>query len=222
MVRNLPKIGVLFVAALTVSYVAVGEDGSPGTTGPDVWPDSCSCEVTFDRTFSGNYRPGEPYDVITARPDGAGETLADIGVRIDVTVRNYQGVPIARLPPTDVALWSPSLCFCAGSIHADAVTDENGKTSFTGAFAAGGCAPSLDVYAEGRWICNVPVKVNSPDVGGATSPCHTDASDLAEFAARFGDPDRWDICFDFNESGPPTINASDLAGFAAALGSRCQ
>ena len=93
---------------------------------------------------------------------------------------------------------------------------------------AGGCVTSLQLYADGVFICTlrgpspaeVTVKINSTD-GGVSSPCFTDSSDLASFAARIGKPAQYNICWDYNETGGPTIDSSDLAFFAAVIGAAC-
>ena len=79
---------------------------------------------------------------------------------------------------------------------------------------------SLDIYSAGTLLCTVPVGINSTDTGLA-SPGFVDAGDLAAFAGVLGIAARYNVCFDYNESGPPTINAGDLAYFAAALGAAC-
>ena len=41
-------------------------------------------ELSFARTFTGSYRPGEPHDVLTINPAGTGDTLDDAGIRLRV------------------------------------------------------------------------------------------------------------------------------------------
>lgn len=66
------------------------------------------------------------------------------------------------------------------------------------------------------------VKINSPDAAQqGTSPCYTDSSDLAAFAQRIGRPSLYSICFDYNETGGPTIDASDLSMFASYIQAAC-
>ena len=182
--------------------------------------DSIRVEVTFNGTYNGTYRPGEPYDYLTVTPDGTGETLADTGILVEVFAVSPQGDPYVGIPASEIVLFSPDLDFCFPLNPADGPTDENGYTTFTGTIGAGGCVQSLDVYIDGIFIAQIPININSPDFSGV-SALHVDASDLAQFAQRLGDEDGWDICFDFNESGPPTIDASDLAFFALHLGKAC-
>lgn len=182
--------------------------------------------LTFDRTYTGNYRPGEPYDYITINPAGTGETLEDTGITLRIRALCVpigapldQGQPIVGLPADEIVLFSTSLCMCE-SKHPDHETDAEGWTEFTGTIAGGGCSQGLYLFVEGVYVDTIPVNINSTDAG-TTSPCHTDAGDLAVLAEKLGVPEEWDICFDYNESGPPTIDTGDLAFFAQHVGAAC-
>ena len=183
-------------------------------------------EVPFSRHFEGTYRHGEPFDVVTIRPDGGGETFADAGIEIRVRLLcqpRYGGgpaKPIQGLPAEQIILFSYDLCLCSYKT-ADGPTDSEGWTTFSGSIAGGGCTESLTLWGDGIYFGTIPVRVNSTDVGGATSACVTDASDLAVLSTVLGRPSAYSICFDYNESGSP-VDASDLAYFAAALGAHCQ
>ena len=118
-------------------------------------------------------------------------------------------------------LFHPGLCICPGGNIADAATDAEGHTTFTGTIAGGGCVESLSVFADGVALGTVPVKTTSPDAAPA-SPCYVDASDIAAMAQVLGSISRYTPCFDFNGSGPPTVDQSDLAFFAPFLGAQCQ
>jgi len=194
-----------------------------------VCADSSYCTVTFTRTYTMNYNPGQPYDYVTVAPNGRGETFAQLGITIRVFLKNCQGEPLVGVPAQQITLFNPSLCICTGGAISDAGTDANGMATFSGSIRAGGCAQSVDVYADGVFICtlrsspgNVSVKINSPDnAQQGTSPCFTDADDLVIMASRLGRPAFYNICQDFNESGGPTLDSSDLAYFAAVLGAGC-
>ncbi len=138
------------------------------------------------------------------------------------------------MPPQGVQLFSDDLCICPGGADSDAGTDVNGCATFTGTLRAGGCATSIDVYADGVFICTLmdgsgrTVKFNSSDQAhNLTSPCFTDASDLAGFAAAFGQSASGSsfvgphVCFDYNERDA-NIDSADLAGFASRLRAACQ
>ena len=193
-----------------------------------VCADSSYCTVTFTRTYTMNYNPGQPYDYVTIAPDGRGETFAATGITIRVFLKNCQGQPLVGVPAQQVNLFSPSICICPGGAISDAGTDENGMATFSGSMKAGGCTTSVDVYADGVFIGTlrgpspalVTVKLNSTD-GGSSSPCFTDSSDLARLAARIGKPAQYTICFDYNETGGPTIDSGDLAFLAGVIGAAC-
>ena len=102
--------------------------------------------------------------------------------------------------------------------------------TFSGTLKASGCVTRVDVYAEGTYIDTVrgpgpdlvSVKLNSTDAASqGISPCFTDSADLAGFAARIGKPAQYSICWDYNESGGPTIDSADLAFFASVIGAAC-
>src|SRR5262249_50822580 len=66
-------------------------------------PDSCQVVVHFARTYSGNYRPGQPYDTITIAPGGRGETFAGTGITIDVQLRTAgTGQPMVGVPREEI------------------------------------------------------------------------------------------------------------------------
>jgi hypothetical protein len=204
-----------------------------------VCPDSSYCLVTFGQTYGGTWMPGQPRDYVTMSPNGAGETFAANGVDIRVYLRNCQGQALVGIPFQDVTIFSSNLCICPGGAVSDAGTDAQGIARFTGTLRAGGCVDILQVYADGIFICELrnrpsrsdppggtpTVKINSPDAGGATSPCFTDASDFALFLVRngtgVGNPN-YHVCQNFAlEDG--TIDASDFAFLNQFLAvGRCQ
>ncbi len=184
-----------------------------GTAAADiVCPDSSRATATFATSKNR----------VTVAPNGAGETFSGTGITIDVYLKNCNGGPLVGVPAQEIVLYNSGLCICPGGNIADAATDINGHTTFTGTMRAGGCVENLQVYADGVAI-GIPlqVKTNSPDAPPA-SPCAVDASDLSALASRLGNSAQYTICFDLNESGPPTIDASDLSFFASLLGAQCQ
>ena len=211
-----------------------------------VCADSSYCEVVFNRTYNRfSQFVGQPYDYVTVHPDGSGESFANadglnqgdrlLDIEIRVYVRNCSGEPLVGMPAQQVQLFSNALCICPGGADSDAGTDANGCARFTGTLRAGGCATSIDVYADGVFICTLmdsngrTVKFNSGDQAhNLTSPCYTDASDLAGFARAFtqlasGSSDVGPhVCFDYNEGGSLNIDTGDLASFASLLGRACQ
>jgi hypothetical protein len=215
---HLTYLGVAAVALLAAAGAAGAQSWNCGGDNLELYP-IAAVDLHFDRQFTGTYRPGEPYDVVTILPDGTGETLAQTGIRLRIRVRcSFMGQPldpIPGIPAEEMVLWSASLCGGGAALQADRPTDSEGYTEFTGTMAGGGCAESLRLYIEGVYAAAIPIRINSPDTGSA-SPCLVDQSDLAALAAHLGIPAQNSICFDYNESG--TIDASDLAFFAAAIG----
>jgi len=183
-----------------------------GTAAADiVCPDSSYCTVAFATTK----------DRVTIAPNGAGETFAATGITIRVFLKNCQGAPLVGVPLQEIVIFNSGLCVCPGGNVADAATDANGSTTFSGTIRGGGCVENLSIFADGVNVCTIPVKTNSADRPPA-SPCAVDAGDLAAFAVALGSIPNYTICFDLNESGPPTVDAGDLAGFASFLGAGCQ
>ncbi len=200
--------------------------------------DSSYCTVVFNRTYgAASQFTGQPYDYVSIAPDGTGETFANVNginevdalndIDIQVYLRNCQGQPLVGVPAQEIVLFNSQLCICPGGNISDAGTDQLGRARFTGTMAAGGCVTSLNVFADGVLICQLnsggrTVKTNSPDYAHqGTSPCFSDAGDLAFFATQLGANATGRICSDFNELGS-TVNAGDLAYFAAFLGAACQ
>ena len=207
-------IAMLFLGGSERAAAQVVSNGHPNV-------DSCSVVAQFAQTYTRNYRNGEPYDFVTIAPDGRGETFAGTGISITVILRYATGTPAAGIPREAIQIYNPNLCICPGGSIADAPTDITGTTTFSGTIAGGGCAEMHSIYVEGLFIGTIPVKINSTDAVSA-SPCFTDGADLSALAARLGRPEAWSICFDYNESGPPTIDAGDLAFFASTLGAACR
>lgn len=231
------------VVAMTVALLAACLVGP--VAADVVCPDSSYCEVVYNRTYPGSSQfAGDPYDYVTVAPSGAGETFTNadginqgdgmLDIEVRVYLRNCAGDPLVGVPPQQINLFSNALCICPGGADSDLGTDANGCATFTGTLNAGGCASSIDVYADGIFICTLmdgaarTVKINSTDQAHLlASPCFTDASDLAGFASVFGQPANGvysgspGACWDYNEQGA-NIDASDLAGFASVLGAACQ
>jgi len=209
---------LLALAATTVSAQVSHCDCVPMDTCEGILAD---VDLQFSRVFEGAYRPGEPYDVLTIDPACTGETFEEMGITLRVRLRcELSGLFLVGLPAEDIILFNTQVCMCSGYKTADAPTDENGWTTFSGTICGGGCATSLTLIADGIFVTNIPIRTNSPDIATA-SPCHVDASDLSALAQRLGRPESYNICFDYNESGPPTIDAGDLSYFASTLGNQC-
>ncbi len=163
-----------------------------------------------------------------ACPQGDGSSLSDIGAVITVTVTDYGGYPITRVPASDVWLigCEDNIVLCGGSaaINADSMTNDNGVTTISGRLAAGGCDSELLVVVMGivasvpgdpnTPLC-LPYETKSPDVtgdGGVVDQV-VDIVDLAAFAAGFVSPPKpYDACLDFNCDG--IVDIVDFSIFA--------
>jgi len=186
-----------------------------------VCPESTTVSVGFDCSFTGSYQPGQPYDRLTIMPDGSGETLAAVGIHVDVRVHDCSGNPVVGLPASSIVLYSSALCICAGGNIADGPTDAEGRTTFSGTIRGGGCVESLLVFVDRTAVASIPVRTNSPDRGPVASPCSIDAGDdgfFARFGQRAGETG-YTICYDYNEDG--AIDLHDLIVYGAHLGAAC-
>jgi hypothetical protein len=206
------EVSQMFKKSLVVTMVAMIAASFAGTAFADiVCPDSSYCQVTFTDPAKNR---------VTIAPAN-GETFAATGITIRVYLKNCAGAPLVGVPAQEVVIFNSALCICPGGNIADAATDVNGCTTFSGTIRGGGCVENLTIFADGVAICTIPVKTNSPDHVPA-SPCFVDAADISGLAFVLGRQDRYDICKDYNESGPPTVNAGDVSFFAALLGTACQ
>ena len=116
--------------------------------------------------------------------------------------------PLAGVPAELITLSHEFLCTCAGGNIADAATDENGYTTFSGTLSAGGCVRSLQLRVDGIDVCQVAVATNSPDDFFA-QPCVVGADEGAAISGIMGNPAAYTICFDLNEDG--SVDATDWA-----------
>jgi len=172
-------------------------------------------QLSFDRTFTGSYRTGQPHDVLTIDPAGTGDTFDAAGIHLRVRLYcQFSEQPVVG----EVAVLFSSHLLGSMYFTASMPTDSEGWTEFHGTMRGGGCAPGLSLFVAGCGVMTFPIKVNSPDTALA-SPCAVDAGDLSALAARLGIPANYSICSDFNEDG--AVDAGDLSAFAAVLGSAC-
>ena len=149
-------------------------------------------------------------------PQGDGSTLADGGNEICVTVKNDLGQPIVGMLGTDFWLVGcTNLCLCggSGSSNADAATDINGQTQFSGGMAAGGCDTGLMVVVQGvvigcPAIC-LAIDVRSPDLDCNLA---VDLIDFALFSPHFPSNPAGDPCVDYDCNGE--VNLIDFSLFA--------
>ena len=150
-------------------------------------------------------------------PQGDGSLLSDGGNEICVTIRDNLGIPIEGILATDFWLIGcTNLCLCggSGSSNADAATDANGETQFSGGMAAGGCDTGLMVVCQGVIIGCPPtclaIMVVSPDI---TCDLFVNLADFSLFAPHFpSPPNSYEACMDFDCDGD--IDLVDFSLFA--------
>jgi hypothetical protein len=173
-----------------------------------VCPDSSYCQVSFATSK----------EWIRIVPGSGGETFAAAGITIAVYLKDCSGAPLVGVPSQDILLSNSNLCVCPEGNVADAATDGNGRTTFTGSLRAGGCVQSLQVVAQGVAIGTIPVKTRSPDHIPLT-PCSVDGDDLGLLAGHLGNPNGYIACLDYDDSG--VIDISDLVFWASFRGTNC-
>jgi len=99
-----------------------------------------------------------------------GET--DVNATITANLCDINGDPVFLYPASDVWLESNDLSkagftYCAGGTNADADSDINGDTTFSGTLFAGYSGEGAKVLVNGT-VINAPldIKFNSPDING--------------------------------------------------------
>jgi hypothetical protein len=189
---------------------------------------------------------------ISICPSGDFESIRDAceppGAQyIWIEARDTCGHPIPGIPWTDYWLNScdpaKQLCLCVSPIAADSLTGANGRTTFSGRIAGGGCTLTQGIWfaiqgkpilakpcGSGRLCLNVIIK--SPDltgwVWGEWKPDGLiNLSDLHTFSNSFntqqGVPPpagrAFNACCDFNDDGK--VDLVDLAIFSDHYQHRC-
>jgi hypothetical protein len=166
-------------------------------------------------------------------PDGSGRSLQDadplMGSLIDATIRvgliSEAGNPVAGVPAEDMWLEPTSgnfvQCFGAGG-YADAPTDINGTTTFSGSIPGGGSSAMGDgamlrLVIRGTPVLNqdMDIVLNSPDINGDLK---VDLSDTVLFVSRYQSGE-YDYAVDYSYDG--VVNLSDLVLYSQALNSAC-
>ena len=185
-----------------------------------------------------------------------GCTPASTNDYIWIEARDLTNLPIPGIPWTDYWLNACSsdptkqLCLCASPIVADSLTGANGKTSFSGRIAGGGCnIPVGSLGSQGIWIAiqgktiqNKPcppntgplclnINIKSPDlVGGPnfTPDCKVTVADLVPFSKSYNT--QWGVppppgkafnaCCDYNDD--TKCNLSDFGFLGLHYTHKCQ
>ena len=142
-----------------------------------------------------------------------------------VEVKDASGTGIADIPRTDFwiqACEAPLICLCPSAFVADSLTNADGRTTFSGVMAIGGCSLTGGLYisCQGKTFrdvatCQVPICIDmqivSPDING---DCAVNSSDLSFFGQSYnraaGDP-LYNDCCDYTDDD--VCNLSDFSFF---------
>jgi len=180
--------------------------------------------------------------VLMACPNGDGPTLDSKNLTISVRVLNgFTHLPVSGIPAAEMWLVGSNdgLYLCGGSAatDADAATDSEGRTTFSGALAVGGCDDALYVVIQGSILATetsqpygpctlitVPISVRSADLypqPGAYAPGGDGSiglSDWSLFTSLYQNG-TYDKCADFDGTGAENIG--DLAFIRAHYDHHC-
>ncbi len=176
---------------------------------------------------------------------GVGGTAQDF---IWIEARDLGNQPIQGIPWTDYWLNTCTgklLCLCATPITADSLTGADGKTTFQGRIAGGGCTVDgggIWIAIQGKQIAAKPcppvtgpkcltVWIKSPDLiggPGATPNCQVTLGDLGPFNLSYNaklvppnPPGKiYNPCCDYNDTNSVTL--SDLGQLGAHMNHKCQ
>jgi hypothetical protein len=168
-----------------------------------------------------------------------GTACGSTGAYIWIEAKDLSSLPIPGIPWTDYWLNAcdpaKQLCLCAQPIVADSLTGANGRTTFSGRVAGGGCTLSQGIWwaIQGKPIkakpCPNPLNlclnviIKGPDLTGAGGPpdCIVNLSDLVPFGASYNKPvgGGFNPCCDYNDDG--LCNLSDFAFFGTHYQHRC-
>jgi len=152
--------------------------------------------------------------------------------------------PMVGIPTTDYWFGAcdhdQQLYLCAGALVADSMTGRNGRTTFSGAIKAGGCAASGGIWIsiQGIIVTEAPYSPNplclgivmkSPDLTGPSGRPDgvVNLSDLVPFGSSYGTASgvppppgkTFNPCCDYNDDN--ACNLSDFAYFGLHYQHQC-
>jgi hypothetical protein len=136
-----------------------------------------------------------------------------------IEARDAANLPIPGIPWTDYWLNAcdplKQLCICVSPIGADSLTGANGRTTFGGRIAGGGCTLTQGIWwaIQGKPILAKPcgsdklclnVIIKSPDLTGAggNPDCNINLSDLVPFGTSYNKnlgQAGYNACCDYND-----------------------
>jgi hypothetical protein len=168
-----------------------------------------------------------PASTITIQitPAALGSNLGAVGATVTVTVRDGNGDVIVGYPFQDMSLdddGNGDLNFCPGGSTADANTDINGQSTFSGNLAGGGFSQAgLRVLLGGTPVTGGPtlglidIDVNSADLNGDRT---VNIADVGQFAFDFG-AGVYSFRSDLVADG--VLNIADVGNFATHVQEVC-
>lgn len=210
-------------------------------TTPGIGQGTCEpCENAAATTLQVSTTATQRVSVVVV-PDGSGDRLDNaqfwdgvpgstpsrVDATVNVRVETAAGDPVAGFAAVDLVLGSTAgnLALCQGAGSADAPTDANGGTTFSGAIAAGGIA---DVGSDERMLVvgtglnsvytsapGLEILFNSPDLNGDGE---VNLIDLAAFAPAFTSQ-TYDYAADYAWDG--TVDLRDFGVFSLAYSASC-
>ena len=174
--------------------------------------------------------------VLFCVPDGSGDDLTEaqvygagvhlvVDATLTATLYDAFGTPVSFYPLEDIWLESvqDALVFCTMGTVADAPTDAQGRTTFSGPFLVGGgmdptAGDKLELVVGGYTdpTARVDVYLLTPDLDGDRD---VDLSDVVVFVDLYWNDPAYHIAVDYYHDG--VLNLSDLVEFAGALNRTC-
>jgi hypothetical protein len=157
-----------------------------------------------------------------------------------IEARDASNNPIQGIPWTDYWLNScnpaKQLCLCASPVVADSLTGTNGRTTFSGRIAGGGCTLTQGLWwaIQGKPLYAQPcpsttklclnVIVKSPDLTGTggNPDCQIILGDLVPFGTTYNKNlgnGAYNACCDYNDDDK--CNLSDFAFFGTHYQHKC-
>jgi len=223
--RRIAAIIALVLIAVPCGAVAANVDACKSSAG-------LSCN-----NMTVTVCPRADYDFIS-------RACAGVNDYIWIVAKDTYNNPIPGIPWTDYWLnaCNPArqVYLCASPFAADSLTGPNGRTTFSGRIAGGGCNMEMNGATQGIWVaiqgkvvlgnkpnCDVnlclDVRVKSPDLTGPAGPDGiVNQSDLSVFIIGYNKQPpatQFNSCCDFNDDGD--TNLVDFALFRQHYGHRC-
>ena len=174
--------------------------------------------------------------VLFCVPDGSGDSLTEaqiygagvhsiVDATLTATLFDVFGAPVSFYPLEDIWLESvqDALVFCTMGTVADAPTDDQGRTTFSGPFLVGGgmdpmSGDRLELVVGGFTDSGAQVEVYliTPDLDGDRD---VDLTDVVSFVDLYWNDPAYHARVDYYHDG--TLNLSDLIVFAGAVNRTC-